>query len=106
MTESYIQLPTDGTGKKTRNNLVSMSGHDVYEQIILISEHTQAMENNASGQPVYLGEAIPGTAKDVTGWRIKKIVYDENNFVTDIQWADGTAEFDKTWDSRDTYTYS
>ena len=66
----------------------------------------QAFENNANGQPVYIGYAEAGTAKTAPKWQIRKITYDANNFITDIQFASGTANFDKIWNSRDTYTYS
>jgi len=69
-------------------------------------EFTQALENNANGQPVYIGKTTPGRGKDEAYWQIQKITYDANNYVTDIQWADGTAEFTKVWDDRDGYTYS
>ena len=69
-------------------------------------ELTQAMEVNASGQTIYIGKAAPGTAKGSLGWQIQKLTYDANGFVTDVQWADGTAEFDKEWDERATYAYS
>jgi len=38
-------------------------------------------------------------------WRIKKIIYDANNNILAITWADGTMEFDKVWSDRATYTY-
>jgi YD repeat-containing protein len=60
----------------------------------------------SDGQPDYEGSASPGTAKNVTGWQIKKFTYDANGFVTDIQWADGNAKFTKIWDDRAGYTYN
>lgn len=66
----------------------------------------QAMENDGMGRPVYIGYAKAGTAKDKIGWQIRKLTYDANSAVTDVQFASGTAEFDKIWDSRAGYSYS
>jgi hypothetical protein len=68
--------------------------------------YTLAIEYDASNNPVYVGEAGPGTAKAANGWRIKKITYDGSNNPTDVQWADGDTRFDNIWDDRATYTYS
>lgn len=67
---------------------------------------TQKMENNASGQPLYLGWARPGSAVGDEAWLIKKFTYDASGFITDIQFAGGTNAFDKSWNSRGSYTYS
>jgi hypothetical protein len=55
---------------------------------------------------IYYGEATPGTASSSAGWAIRKFVYDVNNTMTAMQWADGTAAFVKIWDDRANYTYS
>ena len=52
----------------------------------------------------YIGEALPGTNTDQSKWRIKRIEEVGNDY--NILWADGTAEFDKIWDDRVTFTYS
>lgn len=52
----------------------------------------------------YIGEALPGTNTDQPKWRIKRIEEVGNDY--NILWADGTAEFDKIWDDRVTFTYS
>jgi hypothetical protein len=51
----------------------------------------------------YVGQAVPGTAKSGSVWRIKKITEAVGGMSVD--WADGTAEFDKVWNSRASYTY-
>ena len=69
---------------------------------------TMKMENNASGQPTYIGEAAPGTPTNEARWRIRKMEYDDGTSSppTGEVWANGNAEFDKTWNSRTTYNYS
>lgn len=67
---------------------------------------TTLIEYDGSNNPIYIGEAVAGTAPSATGWSIKKINYDGSNNPTGIQWAEGTTKFDKTWNSRDSYLYS
>ena len=76
-----------------------------YNQANSPSEYTTAIEYDISDNPIYIGEAKAGTAKNVTGWRIKKLTYSGSN-CTDIQWADGTPAFSKIYDSRAGYSYS
>ena len=40
---------------------------------------TKKMENTAIGQPLYVGEAMPGSSVDDAVWRIKKLEYDNGN---------------------------
>ena len=76
------------------------------ETIIAESPFTLAIAYDVAGNPIYVGEAFPGTGKAATGWRIKRITYDANDNATDVQWADGTSQLDKVWDDRLNYTYS
>ena len=78
-----------------------MTNYDEYTK----SEFTLKMEV-VSKKPVYVGECMPGTLVSVAKWRIKKMTYNADGIITDIQWADGTRAFDKEWDKRATYTYS
>lgn len=55
--------------------------------------------------PIYVGEADPGTATSSAGWRIKKLTYSGSN-VTDVQWADGDLAEDNVWDDRAALSYS
>jgi hypothetical protein len=38
MVESYIQLPEDGIGKKTRSNLLTLGSEDVHQQIVQLAD--------------------------------------------------------------------
>ena len=69
---------------------------------------TKKMENYSSGQPKYIGEAMPGTATSESKWRIRKMEYDEgvNMPPTGETWADGTSSFIKEWDEKESYNYS
>ena len=67
---------------------------------------TQAIQNDAMGRPIYIGYAQAGSAKEAARWQIRLITYDANGYITDVQFADGSEEFNKIWNSRVGYTYS
>jgi hypothetical protein len=69
--------------------------------------YTQSFDadGRSDGQPVYVGWTGPGNGKGDTKWKIQKITY-SGSAVTDIQWANGSAEFAFEWDERTTYAYS
>lgn len=52
----------------------------------------------------YIGIASVATGTGTAGWAIAKLTYSGNNVVSKT-WASGTADFDKIWDDRATYTY-
>lgn len=55
---------------------------------------------------VYIGEAVVGSGDGAPLWRIKFIEFINNDGDADIKWADGTADFIKTWNDRLSYTYT
>ena len=60
-------------------------------------------DNN--GNVIYIGQAVPGSIKSASVWQIKKLVYDGNGNVTDIQYADSVTTFTKIWNNRASYSY-
>jgi len=58
-----------------------------------------------SDNELYKGEAVPGTAEAATAWRISKTLIAGDGDVT-TTWASGTAEFNKAWSARVSYSYS
>ena len=52
---------------------------------------------------IYKGEAAPGSTEDAQSWRIKKITFVGEDIKE--EWAEGTAEFNKVWSSRESYNY-
>lgn len=60
---------------------------------------------DTDGTYKYIGEADPGTATSEATWRIKRVEFLAGDDI-EIKWADGTAEFDKIWNDRLTFTYS
>ena len=69
-------------------------------------QYKTTFEYDANDNPVYIGEALPGTSKSESRWRIKKLTYDINDNVTDIETASGTYLFNNKWDNRTSYEYS
>lgn len=61
---------------------------------------------DVSGSFTYVGEAVPGSATSDPKWRIKRIETLNAEGDINIFWADGTADFTKSWDSRGAYSYT
>ena len=53
----------------------------------------------------YIGIALPGTADSSAGWQIRKVTYNGDNNPTDIDFANNSTKFDKSWDDRSSYSY-
>ena len=52
---------------------------------------------------IYKGEAEPGSSESDAVWRISKITFVDEDATE--QWAEGNANFDKSWSSRLSYNY-
>jgi len=62
---------------------------------------------NASGQPIYEGEAPAGSATSAAVWRIRRYTYDATTSgVTKIDFADGDANYNNIFDNASSLTYS
>ena len=73
--------------------------------------HIMNVENGVDEEPLYIGEAAPGTLNSSPGWRIYKYEYMTDPATGDvlsgtIRYANGTTNFDKVWDARSEYEYS
>lgn len=80
---------------------------DLLEFIQTIQTGVEVQYNkliDVDGAYTYIGEAIPGTATTAATWRIKRV--EQVGVDINILWANGSADFNKVWDSRLTYTYS
>lgn len=56
--------------------------------------------------PIYMGNAAPGTPTSSALWKIVKLSYDGNNNVTSILYAGGSPSFNQVWDNRASLSYS
>lgn len=54
----------------------------------------------------YLAEASPGTQADSPFWRVRKFTYDGDDNLIQVQYANGSDEFNNAADSMSTLTYS
>ena len=56
---------------------------------------------------IYIAEAPAGTGESDNNWRIKKLTYDANNNVVEMNWANKESiSFTVNWTARASYTYS
>ena len=84
--------------------------NDRREYIVQDSEVALQAQNDANGNPIYIGRARPGTATGVSKWQIQKLTWDANNAVTAVTWPQNSeskpsADYEFEWDNRATYTY-
>ena len=63
------------------------------------------IENNGSGNPLYIGKARPSITSSETGWQIRKLTYDGSDNVLSVKFANGKNGYSFIWDDRATYTY-
>lgn len=60
---------------------------------------------DASGNPIYQGWALTGTATSAATWRIVKNNYDASSQFTDSSFPNGSPAFSFVWDNRASLTY-
>ena len=73
--------------------------------IVEDSKYTTAL-SYTEGNAIFIGDALPGSSKASAIWRIKKLTYDSDDNVTDIQWAGGVNTFAAIWNDRVSLSYS
>jgi hypothetical protein len=80
---------------------------DLLEFIQTIQTGVEVQYNkliDVDGNYTYIGEAVPGSAPGASVWRIKRV--EQVGADINILWAGGSADFNKIWNNRLTYTYS
>lgn len=60
-----------------------------------------AFLEEAAGDLIYRGEALPGSEVGAPAWRIWRVSAGGNV----VEWADGDGDFDNVWDDRALLTY-
>ena len=63
-------------------------------------------EYDANNNPLYICQAVPGSATGDTVWQIYKLSYDSNNNISKKRYADGVSTFIKEADLYATYSYT
>lgn len=84
---------------------------DRREFIVEDSEVALRAQNDANGNPIYLGRAKIGVLDGEEKWQIRFIEYDANQGVTSITWpqnslGNASSEYEFEWDERAAYTFS
>lgn len=83
---------------------------DRREFIVQDSEVALQAQNDANGNPIFLGRAKVGTPTSEAKWQIASIAYDVNQGVTTVTWPENdegnpSSDYEFEWDIRATYTY-
>jgi len=60
--------------------------------------------DEVSASVSYIGHSLPGMSTSSPEWRIMKLTV--SGSLTRQTFAEGSADFDKIWDNRASYTYS
>lgn len=79
---------------------------DVNGEVVPEGAYTTALDFDANNNPIYIGLALTGSAKVDGVWLIRKLTFDVNNNVTDIQFANGSKLFNQIWNNRAALSYS
>ena len=79
------------------NNFISFD--DSRRQILDYASRTD-------GQPVYIGKAHPDALTSESKWQIKKFTFNGSDQVTNIDFADGIANYVHIWDNRTSLDYT
>ncbi len=93
----------DGTGGTTRVGVNSDNSLKVGDTV---QYYKQRMTYDDNNYPEYIGLAEPGSETSSAVWQIKILTHDASGNTTAVDFASGTAAFDKVWDDRASYTYS
>ena len=83
---------------------------DRREFITQDSEVAMRIENDGSGNAIYVGRAKIGSATSASAWQISFQAYDVNNALTSKTWPENelgnpSGDYEFVWDDRATYTY-
>lgn len=70
------------------------------EEVAVFSKRIDFITDNE----LYKGEAPPGSLASTSTWRISKVIISVDGDVSET-WAEGSANFNKSWLDRLTYSY-
>jgi len=92
------------------NRPLSYGEKDRRTYITYKSEMEIRCQNDASGNPVYIGRARVGTAESEASWQISFHTWDANSSLLSKEWplnADSAAscDYEFVWDDRAGYVY-
>ena len=71
---------------------------------VFIDNSNKVLMDEASATVTYVGNAEIGSAESSSVWVIRKLT--QTGDVFSVEFAEGSASFDKIWDDRASYSYS
>lgn len=91
------------------NRPFKYGARDRKEYIVEDSEVSLNAINDTNGNPIFLGRAKVGVTDSEGKWQIRKITYDSNQGVTDVEWPQNSegnpsADYEFIWTSEDELT--
>lgn len=111
MADTFIQLPSDGDGKRVRAFSSVVGGQTVHHQAQVpvdvagnaVGTYSEAFDE-VSSTLIYSGLAASSSSTAAAVWRIKKTQI--TGTVTRTTWAGGNTNFEHVWDNRASLIYS
>lgn len=93
-----------------QNRPLKYGERDRREYIVEDQEVALRAQNDANGNPIYLGRAKVGTPTSVDRWQIRFITYDANQSPVSVEWPQNdegnpSGEYEFEWDERAAYIY-
>jgi len=93
------------------NRPLKYGERDRREFIVQDSEVAMQIENDAEGNPIYIGRAKVGTQTSESKWQISFQTYDANDALETMTWPENSlgnpsSEYEFVWNDRLTYTYN
>lgn len=93
------------------NRPFKFGSRDRKEFIVYDSELELRAQNDAFGNPIYVGRAKVGTLESEAKWQIQFLTFDALQSVTSVEWPQNdegnpSTEYEFEWDERLSYTYS
>jgi len=100
-----MTLPQDRNAREMDKFIEESTGHVVSMIQNINDRYIQALAYDGNGLVQYIGYAVPGSAKSLAEWQIRKLTYSGVN-LTDVQFANGSIAFSNVWDNRASLSYS
>jgi len=90
--------------RQRTNRPFKFGERDRRQFIVQESEVALRAINDTSGNPIFLGRSLIGTAEADDKWQIRKIAYDSNGSVTSVTWpqndeSNPSADYEFEWSS-------
>ncbi len=99
----FPSAPASGDVLYHNGSTWTSEGFEILLEGASLRQYTLLLDE-VSSTITYVGEALPGSSTGIDVWRIKRI--ETIGPDVEIKWAEDSADFDKVWEDRESYTYS